>query len=420
MNSDRFIVALFAVLALISIAVTALGSLDISIGAFFVFVLALATLIFKDRRNVKLEGIVFIRRTQKGRDFIDRSAQSHRSFWRRWAVLGLIVAIPVMVIGSVYLVSQAASVVAGSAEGGVRLLLPGPVSSPVNAPGIFVVPWWIWVIGIACVIIPHEFMHGIVCRLDKIKIKSVGWILLVVIPGAFVEPDEKQLQKSKRSTRMKVYAAGSFANLVTAGIMLLIMVLATATSFHASGIFGEVNETGPAHAAGLNSSIAIISIDSQQIASQADLVSVLSAHKAGDTVTVRAANITGVMHSFLGIAPILNQSSARDYSVTLSQNPDIAGRAYIGIAVNDPAFRSYTFDGDITSFLGFMQIVSWIFIFSFGIGLLNLLPLKPLDGGLLFEDIVGKFTKRTRNIVRAMGVVIICLILFNLLGPIFL
>ncbi|MEK6887502.1 MAG: hypothetical protein AABX14_01000, partial [Candidatus Aenigmatarchaeota archaeon] len=159
-------------------------STDIALFAGFIVVIAL--LIYSDRKKVKREGIVIIRRTQKGRNFINNVAKSHVRFWRILSVIGIVVAIILMVVGSLVLITQAIAVIEGAKGGGVKLLLPGPVSAPVNAPGVFVVPWWIWVIGIAVVIIPHEFMHGIMCRIDGVKIKSVGWLLLIIIPGAFV------------------------------------------------------------------------------------------------------------------------------------------------------------------------------------------------------------------------------------------
>ena len=47
------------------------------------------------------------------------------------------------------------------------------------------------------------------------------------------------------------------------------------------------------------------------------------------------------------------------------------------------------------------------------------IPIKPLGGGLFFEEIVGKFTKRTKIIVRAVSVAVLILLIFNLVGPIF-
>ncbi len=417
-----FAYIVFLILAILSVIAGTIGYFGFDIVAFFLFVIALAALIYKDRRKVKLEGIIFIRRTQKGRDFIDRTAQSHRTFWGKFATAGLIIGIPVMLVGSLYLIAQAAVITQGGVEGGVRLLLPGPVSSPVNVPGIFVVPWWIWIIGIAAVVIPHEFMHGIVCRLDKIRIKSVGWILLFVIPGAFVEPDEKQLQKAKKSTRMKVYAAGSFANLVVAAIIIIIFALSFPVFFQPTGIFVNTIEGGPANQSGLFGTIT--EIDGIAIKSTDDLSLVLAQYKPGDTVNVRAAADNILVPAFSTPPYIIPQPVAgtdlkkvKEFRITLAEHPEQKEKAYLGVSPQMPAYK---FSGDIKAYQNVSMILLWIFIFSFGIGLVNLLPIKPLDGGLLFEEVVGHFTPRTKNIVRGVSIAMILLILFNLLGPVFL
>ncbi|WP_367883132.1 site-2 protease family protein [Thermococcus peptonophilus] len=72
----------------------------------------------------------------------------------------------------------------------------------------------------------HELSHGIVARADKLPLKSVGLVLLAVIPGAFVEPDEEELAKAPLRSRLRVYGAGSMANITTAIITALLITYA--------------------------------------------------------------------------------------------------------------------------------------------------------------------------------------------------
>jgi membrane-associated protease RseP (regulator of RpoE activity) len=65
-----------------------------------------------------------------------------------------------------------------------------------------------------------------------------------------------------------------------------------------------------------------------------------------------------------------------------------------------------------------MMLMLWIFVFSLGVGIVNILPIKPLDGGLLFEEIVGHFTNRTKYLVRAVSGGMLLVLLFNLIGPV--
>jgi len=60
----------------------------------------------------------------------------------------------------------------------------------------------------------------------------------------------------------------------------------------------------------------------------------------------------------------------------------------------------------------------WIYIFNLGIGLINLLPIKPLDGGLVFEELLSR-NKKSQVIVRIVSSTMLFLLLFNIFGPIF-
>ena len=79
----------------------------------------------------------------------------------------------------------------------------------------------------------------------------------------------------------------------------------------------------------------------------------------------------------------------------------------VGVKQNDIGFSLY-------------GLFFWIFVLNLGIGVVNILPIKPLDGGLFFEEIVGKFFKNPAPIVKGVSILVVALLVFNLLGPIFL
>lgn len=409
-----------ATLSVITGIVVAAGlSLFIStdIALFVGFILAIALLIYSDRKKVKLEGIIFIRRTQKGRSFIDRVASRHSRFWRKLSIVGIALGIIFMVLGSLLLLTQAYAVFSGAKEGGVKLLLPGPVSSPVNAPGVFVVPWWIWVIGIAVVIIPHEFMHGIMCRIDKVRIKSVGWLLLIIIPGAFVEPDEKQLAKMSRRTKLRVYAAGSFANMIVAGIVLVIafasvFALSATSVITPSGVAFSAFKGGPAFNASINGSI--IAINDIPIRNHAQLTEVLSTYKPGDSIKVTTAETYFISGFFP--SGVVNLVHANSKNVTLAENPQRPGAAFLGIGVTGESVQLHM---SLQAYATISVLLFWIFLFSFGIGLVNLLPIKPLDGGLIFEELVSG-SRYKKELVRGVSIFMLLVLIFNIIGPLFL
>jgi len=97
-----------------------------------------------------------------------------------------------------------------------------------------------WILIIALIAITHEFAHGIFAARDKIKIKSTGFgffpFFFPVFLAAFVEPDEKQMNRKSRFSQMAVLSAGTFANVITAILFFVIFVLFFMAAFQPSGV----------------------------------------------------------------------------------------------------------------------------------------------------------------------------------------
>ncbi|MFH0832724.1 MAG: site-2 protease family protein [Candidatus Aenigmatarchaeota archaeon] len=388
--------------------------------SFVIFILVIAILIYRDRAKVKRDGILLIRRTKKGRNFIDNVAKSHKKFWNYFTTFGIIIAIIALIIATVYILNASFDVATKKTkEGAVRLLLPGPVSSPVgDVPAVFIMPWWIWVIGVIIVMIPHEFMHGIACRIENIRIKSVGWLLLLFIPGAFVEQDDEQLKKKKVITKLKVYAAGSFANIVVAFIILIMLSFSQPSPIVGSS-FALINNS-PAYNASLAG--AITEIDGKVIHSASDMNDALLAHKPYDVVEIKTARTVDAIPIFnFNVMPdpafVADMKNITVHKVALGNHPNETGRAYLGVYG-----QSFVPVVESSIFLPIYQVMFWAFLFSLGIGLVNLLPIKPLDGGLIMEEIVCRFVKgrKGKNIVKAVSILLLMALLFNIIGPILL
>ncbi len=353
---------------------------------------------YRDRKNIKREGIVFMRRTEKGKKAIDNSIKKHPTFWRIIGIAGLVIAIPAMIFISYFVISNGLTVLSGVKTETVKLVLP--YSEAGSAPGVFFVPWYFWIIGIAAIIIPHELFHGFMCRLHKIKIKSLGWFLLVVLPGAFVEPDKKSLDKASLSAKLKVAAAGSFANIITAVIAVVISIALVFTLFAPVGMSVGVlaNESYPAYQANLSGYIT--DINGMSIRSTADLISSLDSVNPGDDVKIT--------------------TNKGNYVIKSIENPNKPGKAFIGITtrtvVNQPKDAS---TAPVVNF--FSDLFMWIFVLSLGIGLFNLLPIKPLDGGMMFEETLKEYIpKYAKHITIIVSLIMVAFILIALIGPLLL
>lgn len=357
--------------------------IDENLISFMIFILILGLALFKDRKNIKFEGLLLIRRTKKGKRFIEKVARKHKRFWNILGFVAIIIAIPAGIIGFAFLFRNAYLIIKGVGGPGAGLVLPGPVSQVEVKPGLFILPPWLWILCIATVIIPHEIFHGLVASANKIKLKSLGWLLLVFIPGAFVEPDEYALKKSDVKTKLKIYAVGSLANFLVALSILTLGFLFYPYCFKPIGISYSSNIEGyPASL--VNLSGIIQEINGVPIKSLEDLERTLENIPPGTEIQIKTT--TGI------------------FNLTTVSGKNRNG-SFIGIA------------GPFKIHYEFNKILKWIFLLNFWIGLVNLLPIKPLDGGLILEAISKKYIKRADHFVHAVSLITLFLLIFNIVGP---
>jgi len=94
-------------------------------------------------------------------------------------------------------------------------------------PGVTIraesLPWFLAAAGV--VILLHELSHGIQCVVEGIPIRSSAILLAVVTFGGAVEPDEEKLEKASRTSKMRIFASGSMANLATGIILVAFFIL---------------------------------------------------------------------------------------------------------------------------------------------------------------------------------------------------
>jgi membrane-associated protease RseP (regulator of RpoE activity) len=365
---------------------------------FLLFILTIVAILYKERRKIEIEGILIIRRTKRGKRTIEILATKYSKFFRILMNIAGMISIPLIIISSLYIVKNAVDIAIGATQVGAMLVLPAPVKEAQAVPGVFLMPWYFWVIGIMTVVIPHELFHAIASRLEKIKVKSMGYLFLLFIPGAFVEPDEKKLKRSKLSTKLRVYGAGSFANLLVAGIVFLLsyamlMIFYTPYGLGYSGIVLD----SPAYK--VNLSGIIIEINNITITSQTDLERILKEIPPGSAIEIKTT--TGI------------------FNLTTAPREDNINMSYIGIA--GPFSTKYVIKELFTPMSSIISFISmllvWIFILNLGIGLVNMLPIKPLDGGMIFESLMTKLSKVFgKHMSNFISMIMLALLLFNLFG----
>lgn len=280
----------------------------------------------------------------------------------------------------------------------VSIVIPG-----VEMPGSSIyIPFFYGLIALASVLIVHEFSHGVQSVGEKISIKSIGLLLFAIIPGAFVEPDEDELKAAKRSSRLRVYAAGSIANISLAVIAILLVSLISAGIpyyFAEDGIAIDRIVTDSPSDGVLKEGMVLQAIDNKTIGNATDYTNVLSSYSPGDNVSVKTDQGT--------------------YTLTLDKNPNNESRGFFGIQANKHFELVNDSLGSIPWILfELLELFQWVFMLNLGIGLFNLLPLKPLDGGYMLEILLSyKLSEEHyKPIVNALSVVMAMIIVFSIVA----
>ena len=240
----------------------------LSVIVFFIIVFGL---IYKHRKTIEIKGyILFMKRTKRFRNIIDKIAKKSPKFWKILGTIGVVICILFMVYGVFWLFDIANKIATGIiTTPQLALVLPSLTSTGYVGPGLILIPFWFWIIIIAAILIPHELAHGIIARAEKVKLKSVGLILLAIFPGAFVEPDEKQLQKKKLWPQLRIFAAGSAANFLVAGIVLILLTSVIWPGITSPGLeIANITENSPAYNAGMRKGMIINEINNVEVSSE--------------------------------------------------------------------------------------------------------------------------------------------------------
>ncbi len=232
--------------------------------------------------GMELSGPLLMWKTKKGKDMIEKIAQKKR-FWEIYGNLGLVIVAIAMVLifilvgWNAYVATQIPAEQAPQAD--EILVIPG-----INP----FIPVGYGILALAVGIIVHEFSHGILSRAADVDIKSLGLIFLVVPLGAFVEPDEDQLEKTDRLKRDRMFAAGATSNIILAIVLVLIFSMAFMGSVSPKEdgpMITRIGENSPAEEAGMRSYEQILNIDDVDVRNQADLESI-------DVPRMKEVNVT--------------------------------------------------------------------------------------------------------------------------------
>ncbi|MCD6477388.1 MAG: site-2 protease family protein [Candidatus Aenigmarchaeota archaeon] len=373
--------------------------MDWYLASFLIFIGIVAILIYAKREKITNRYYIFYRYdTKKGIKLIDKIARWNPKFWRYFGSFGVFVGFCAMFFGIYYILNSYVIYFTRPQAfiPSVSLVIPVPFENLTFVPGFLGVPFWYWLIPITILVFFHEGMHGIMARVEKIRIKTLGLFLLTVIPGAFVEPDEKQLKKANWKAKMRIFAAGSNINILI-GLFFIFLLLWIYLPHYYDDSLGfssyTILENKTKLPAQLNNLTgAIYSVNGERVRSIHDLAEIMNKTKPGDIIEIRT--VKGNVIAPLFNVVVLGNERFKDYKI---KTANIKGRAIIGIAsfYDVKSLKNDVSNPDLINFL--TGILIWMSIINIGVGVINMLPIKPLDGGLMIEALSERFSPHHKD-----------------------
>ncbi|MCZ9312432.1 MAG: site-2 protease family protein [Methanocorpusculum sp.] len=328
---------------------------------------------------------------------------------------------------------------------------PSPIIQPQNLlliPGVndFVPSTFaVWFALVFAVVI-HEFGHGLLSRVENIRVKYTGILALVIPIGAFVEPDEEEIEKSPLATKLRMFAAGITNNMVVGAVCIVILSLLLGMVVPGTAPFVQgIYENYPADLAGMQPGTVILAIDGIPVANTTDVSAILAGTTPGQmvqvlgeykgdqqmydiTLTSVPAEIGNATSGFMGV--VYGQPQAIVDTLHAWTHPATPGEALVSVLnflvlpfssitgsssfamlvtdTPDPAYLSAPFEG----FWEVVHVLYWCAWVNILLGTFNALPLGPLDGGQMLREGVKSFLAKRGKEQYALP---LCSMITNLL-----
>lgn len=349
----------------------------------WVAVLGAAKLLRLERRGVELKPYSLVYKNHGVQEYLSRMLGRTRRAVRVFADASVVSGFAMMGFAFWFLLDNIAKFILAPAEAAeLTVLIPGVTLTSASAIAGFL-------LSLPVVLVMHEGAHGIVAALEKIRVKSGGFAVFVAVFAGFVEPDEEEFEKAKRVSKLRVIGAGATANVafsLALGLLLLTNpVFALVVPEPLLGAFYEVPEGVAvleimdgfgAGRAGMMEGDIITALDGRQVVSPVDMER--AGLEPGQTVEVS----------------VLRGGERLELPVEVMPSPDDPDRGLLGIirdsAFFEPRYAPFEWDPRVSMYL------LWLWMISFFIGIINMLPLPILDGGKFIHTIISGRMREAR------------------------
>jgi len=420
-----------------------------------IFTIAIVWFLIAKRKNLEREGIVFLYKTKIGLKVIDYLGTKHKKVLK---ILSYVIVVSgyVLMATMIYLLINLIFIF--SQRDLVQIIKVPPLMPLIPyLPSLFKIEWLpplyftYWIIILAVVAIVHEGAHGIYSRYNKIKVKSTGFGFLGPLLAFFVEPDEKQMKKSKIFPQLTILGAGVFANIIASIFFFLIMWLFFSMAYTPAGALFNTYSFSMVPVAGLSNITieneqlqidginatqvmingksyfmwdghielleeyeegymkvyqdlpavrekmkgAIIQINDKKIMSHDDIREEIRKHKIGDEISVTTKDDDEILNYDIVLGESYDEEGVPviGVGVLISESSGIRGiMLKMMNAFRDPSLKYEPKGGsDFIEFIYFL--LWWIVLINIGVALFNILPIGITDGGRFWYLSVLGITK---------------------------
>ncbi|OYT27632.1 MAG: hypothetical protein B6U95_05835 [Thermofilum sp. ex4484_82] len=322
-----------------------MNSLIMTLLVFWLMITLIGRCLNLEKYGLEISPFAIMWKTKKFNNFIRKIAKKFPWLWKKIWLIGIPLGIASLFYGFYFLFTNLIKFfVNPSTAASVVPVLPGITITGKTLYYLF--------FALAVSVTAHELAHGLAAEAEEIPVRSSGVLLFILIPGAFVELDEERMKKQDVVKRLKIFSAGSMANLIVAVLFLILLI---------------------------NFELLILP---------------LYAAPAGVLIT-DVVNGTPASKVFTpGV--IIFEINLR---LTTARHPANSSRGYIGIYT----FNYYPSKNIFGKMLGTMapyylfEVVNWTFLLSLSLAIFNMLPIPFFDGDRVVSDLVRDWAKK-RNI----------------------
>jgi len=430
-----------------------------------IFVIFLAVFLYRRKKNIQKQGLLLLYRTNWGIKLINKVGEKYKGLLTKLSYVSIGMGYLLMV-GILYLVGKIIYIYIAYPQV-VRAIKVPPIMPLIPyidkiVPNLGLPSFYFtyWIIIIAIIAITHEFAHGIFAALNKVRIKKTGFgffpFFLPIFLAAFVELDEKNMEKKSKFSQMAVLSAGTFANILTAIFFFIIIWLFFSLSFAPAGVVFDDYAYDVIEIAGITmvNGVSITNATYEKVSNltndeglnkiQAGNRSYVATEEFLDTqgkiynytflyydspainagvegaiTNINDAKITSLeifqneLSKYspgdeISVKTIVGEE-VKEYEIELGENPNGEGPGYLGVGFFDTS-RS----GAIGKIIDFMSsfkksniyyeskfeaawfiynLLWWLILISFTVALVNMLPVGIFDGGRFFYLTILALTK---------------------------